>query len=1369
MAGLALAVAMAVAMVWAPPVVGQMQFAPRFRADVLTTDDGLPGQAITSLVQAEDGYLWIVASGVMTRFDGRRFQTVHPGGDGWPQGRLRSLFVGGGDTLWASIADEEATTVVRHADGGFTSVLTVPGPWGQVARDGDGTLWLGGFAAMARMADGALVDTLDIGMNIAGLGFGPELGPTVYLDRFGDLWTRDDDTRALLRLARGGVQRAGPAAAPILLTRPSTGDVLFTEVREGRMEVRDPAGSTLASYPESGGAVPLLVDRRDRLWVLDGEGLAVYPAASAAPVTRVAVPPGMALTGLVEDHQGTLWGSTVTSGLLRIRELPIHVVGVADGIRAGQVLLLAPARDGSVLATDRDGRAYRIGAEGVEIVYEYGSPEGSFRSSGGAHGLAEDRDGRLWFGTSGRTGTEGRHLVGRREGEPDVVVPVAASINAIAEDPRDDGTIWFGGVMLYRGRLTDSGVALTDSILFPTEDLRSLAFDDQGTLWAPVDEGLARIDDDGVTVLDGEAYPGRVARSVLVDSEGTLWIGTYGRGLVRYRDGTFSSVTEAQGLFEDVTSTLLEDDFGNLWMAGNQSIHRAAIRDLNAVLDGDLPRVVGVGYSRDDGIPNPETSGYSAAKDNGGRLWFPTFDGAVVVDPAAVFDLDATAPVVHVEGVRVGREAEARPRPPRGADGVRTLILDADERRFDVGFTAIDLRDPEGLRFQYILDDFDDGWRDAGESRSATYTNVAAGAYTFRVRALSGSGVASQEATLLLMVSPFFYETPAFFLLLVLAFGAGLALLLHVRERRGAARQAVLNRLVVERTRELSEAWKDTDDALQVVKAQAERLESLDRTRSRFFANVSHEFRTPLTLIVGPLRDLRRGKLGPLSEEAREGLDVVLESGERLTALVDQLLDVARLEVGELHLDLVPADVVPLLARVARSFDALARARDLDFEADLPAGPIVVSFDPNQFGKVLNNLLGNAFKFTEAHGRVALRARVDADAGSAGVVAIEVEDSGIGVPADAVERVFDRFFQADDSSKRRYRGAGVGLSLSRELVELHGGEIGLDSEVGRGTVVTVRLPLAPAGATPALPAMATAAAESPVGPPQDSPTADVPDPSAEDVTTVLLVEDEPQLRAYLRRHLEVEYRVVEASDGVAALKETLRIVPDLVISDVMMPNMDGEELVAAIRGNPDVSFLPVILLTARASREDLFSGLRGGADDYITKPFDIEEVLLRARNLIESRRRFRRRLEAEGVTVPIVPPPVGRDGAAAAFMGLVYEALVVDGMDEDFGVDGLAQALHMSRATLYRKSQDLLGRPPMEVVWEFRLDQGAQWLRETEVRVNEIAYGVGFKSVPHFSRKFRERFGVTPSAYRAGEGGTIGGAVGGDRSVTPGG
>jgi AraC-like DNA-binding protein len=179
----------------------------------------------------------------------------------------------------------------------------------------------------------------------------------------------------------------------------------------------------------------------------------------------------------------------------------------------------------------------------------------------------------------------------------------------------------------------------------------------------------------------------------------------------------------------------------------------------------------------------------------------------------------------------------------------------------------------------------------------------------------------------------------------------------------------------------------------------------------------------------------------------------------------------------------------------------------------------------------------------------------------------------------------------------------------------------------------------------------------------------------------------------------------------------------------------------------------VILLTARASREDLLSGLRGGADDYITKPFDIDEVLLRARNLIESRRRLRRRLEAKGVTVPVVPPPVGREGDAAAFLELVYEALVVDGMDEDFGIDGLARALHMSRATLYRRSQDLLGRSPMEVVWDFRLDQGAQWLRETEVRVNEIAYGVGFKSVPHFSRKFRERFGVTPSAYRAGEDG----------------
>ncbi|HSG48641.1 MAG TPA: ATP-binding protein [Longimicrobiales bacterium] len=1341
---LAAAVALSGAL-WSHPAAGQMRFDPRFRADVWTTDDGLAGQAVTALAQAGDGYLWLIASGAVTRFDGLNFRTFHTGEAGLPAGRPLSLAVARGDTVWVSFSDDAETTVARYTDGTFAVLFTVPGIWRQLARDGNGTLWLGGTLVMAPVEDGVPGETVSIGLNIAAYGYGRELGPSVWRDRFGDLWTRDDETRSLLRVSPAGAWLAGPAHAPVLLTRPSSGDILFTEVRDGQVAVLDRDGSIVASYRDAAGAVPHLVDRRGRLWVADTEGLAVYRGDSDVPVTRLEIPAAADLTELAEDRQGNLWGRTVTSGLIRIRELPTQVVGAPEGIRARQVLNLAAAPDGSVLASDRDGRAYRIGSRGVEVVYEFGDHEGSFGVLGGAYGLAEDRRGRMWFGTVGRPGQTGRHLVGKRNGTPDVVVPVRFGINAIAEDPRGDGTIWFGGVQLYRGRLTDSGVELVDSILFATEDLRSLAFDAQGTLWIPVDEGLARIDEAGLTMVRSPDYPGRAARSALVDHQGTLWIGTYRHGLLRYRDGAFSAVTEAQGLFEDVTSTLLEDDFGNLWMAGNRSIHRAAIRDLNAVLDGEMEGLTGVGYSRDDGIPNPETSGYTAAKDGEGRLWFPTFDGAVVIDPAAIFDLDAGPLEVYVEGVRIGDRSVPRDRDAEGSGGGAAIRLDAHERRFDVDFTAIDLRDAGGLRFRYILEGFDEGWTDAGEARTATYTNVNGGTYTFRVRALSGAGVESGEASLGIAVSPYFYETPPFLAFLGLALVGGMVLLFRHRERQGLARQAYLNEVVRERTRELSEASARAEEALEVAGAQAERLESLVRDRSRFFANVSHEFRTPLTLMVGPLRDLKHGRLGALSKEAEEEIGVVLESGERLALLVEQLLDIARLEVGELRLDPVRVDLLPLLRGVARSFAALARARDIHFEANLPAGPVVFSHDPDHLAKVLNNILGNAFKFTNAHGRVALTAAVKPDSQ---VLSVIVEDSGVGIPAEAIDRVFDRFYQADDSAKRRYQGAGVGLSLTRELVELHGGTIDLRSRLGQGTVVEVRLPLTEMDGDPPPEAGTTEPLRSGVGLMVGGSLAQPPDPATEDVTTILLVEDEPRLRAYLRRHLETEYRVVEASDGAAALEETLRLVPDLIISDVMMPKMDGEELVAAIRANPDVAFLPVILLTARASHGDMLSGLRGGADDYITKPFDVEEVMLRVRNLIGSRRRFRSRLEAEGIVTPSLAPPEGRGGAAAAFAADLHAALVDGAGDEDFGVDALARELHMSRSVLYRKAQVLLGRAPMEVVWDFRLDQAAQWLRETDLRVNEIAYGVGFKSVPHFSRKFRDRFGETPSAYR---------------------
>ena len=601
----------------------------------------------------------------------------------------------------------------------------------------------------------------------------------------------------------------------------------------------------------------------------------------------------------------------------------------------------------------------------------------------------------------------------------------------------------------------------------------------------------------------------------------------------------------------------------------------------------------------------------------------------------------------------------------------------------------------------------------------------------------------------------------------LLATGA-LWFLYHLRVRRLRIREATLERLVEARTGELARSKGETEAALATVEAQARELRSLDEAKSRFFANVSHELRTPLTLVQGPLQDVLDGRLGPTPDAVREQVATVLASGRRLGELVEQLLDVASLEAGELRLHLRKQDLRPLFERFAQSFRALARNRGIEFVANLPAGPVPATVDADRMEKVYANLLANAFKFTPGGGRVTYTVETVAE-GDVAQLVVTVEDDGPGIPLAEQQRIFDRFHQVDDSAKRTRGGAGLGLALVREVTELHGGSVAVWSEPGTGSRFTVRVPVdGPADVAPA-PTTTAASDESPgrVEPDLEervavtavgvaAPALDALAPSDADVEsdeaerpTILVTEDHAELRAYLRRHLEDRYRVIEASNGREGLDTARRTIPDLILCDVMMPEMDGEEMCRAIRADPELSYLPVIMVTAKASRQSRLSALEGGADDYLVKPFDPQELRLRVGNALASRRRFAERLLAEGRALPFVPLELPGSRPDRDFETSLDAVLRERMGDEDFGVDDMASTMAMSRATLYRKADDALGMSPMELLWTFRLKQAAHWLQETDGTVSEIAYASGFKTVPHFTRRFKERFGTTPAAYRS--------------------
>ncbi len=627
------------------------------------------------------------------------------------------------------------------------------------------------------------------------------------------------------------------------------------------------------------------------------------------------------------------------------------------------------------------------------------------------------------------------------------------------------------------------------------------------------------------------------------------------------------------------------------------------------------------------------------------------------------------------------------------------------------------------------MEGYDTDWREAGPEPTATYTNLDPGKYTFEVQAANSDGVWNREgATLAITVTP-----PAWRSWWAYALYAATALaLLFVLRRYELNRLQLKSRLALEFT-------------------ATEQLREVDRARSRFFANVSHEFRTPLTLTLGPLDDLLAGMHGTLTAPVIEQARLARRNAARVLDLINQILELARLEAGRTPLAARRLDLGASVDWAAAAFRPLAERRALAFEVSIPAEPLAIYADPEQLQKVLSNLLSNALKFTPEGGTV--RVAVDSDAESA---RISVRDSGPGIPPDEIVRIFDRFHRVE-GPVRGQAGTGIGLSLAKELVELHGGTLTVESEEGFGSTFTVTLrrghshlssdqivagdaavPWSPDAATPAPPVLA----------PEEAEPADDAESEAQDATTVLIVEDNAEVRAYLRSHLAATYRVLEASDGESGLERARSDLPDLVLSDVMMAGMDGYALCRALKSSPDTDFIPVILLTARAAQEDRLSGLGEAADDYLTKPFDVRELVARVANLIASRRTLRERF-GELPPTTLHATTIEVQSADAEFLDLVRGTIETHLDDETFTVDRLARAVAHSRGHLHRRLRALIDESPSDLIRRIRLERAAQLLEVGAGSVAGVAGAVGFKSVAHFSNRFKEQYGVRPSAYRS--------------------
>ncbi|MCP5104800.1 MAG: response regulator, partial [bacterium] len=555
------------------------------------------------------------------------------------------------------------------------------------------------------------------------------------------------------------------------------------------------------------------------------------------------------------------------------------------------------------------------------------------------------------------------------------------------------------------------------------------------------------------------------------------------------------------------------------------------------------------------------------------------------------------------------------------------------------------------------------------------------------------------------------------------------------------------------------------------LKEQSEKLKEMDKVKSRFFTNISHEFRTPLTLIMGPLEQM----LSECRDNAEQKrLNLMLRNAQRLLGLINQLLALSKFAGGKVKLQAARLNIVPFLKGITASFEPLAIQKevDLNFRGETPE--ILVYFDPAKLEEVLFNVLSNSVKFTPAGGKITIALRHARNRTTkekkfpSGTLEITVSDTGPGIPGEHLDHIFDRFYQVDNTYAHHSKGSGIGLAIARQMVELHHGTIGVQSRQGEnsGTEFIIRLPIGKEHLKQGEMVGLTQLPSLRKGPdeirkillfdkaekgdekfepyPETAVSKDAGTPAAgKDI--ILVVEDDSDVRAYIKVALKRFYSVVEAVDGEEGIQKCREIIPDLVISDVKMPRTDGFQLCRTLKGDRKTSHIPIILLTAKAAEENIIEGLKTGADDYITKPFNTEILVARIKNLIGLRRHLQETINREMTLQPTNLKVSHVDKELLKELKTVIEANI---SDPDFNVEELGRKLYMSHATLYRKIHAISGESPTEFIRSYRLKRGAELLKNNFGSVLETALEVGFSSANYFTKCFKKKFHQLPSSYK---------------------
>ncbi|MEQ9290208.1 MAG: two-component regulator propeller domain-containing protein [Cyclobacteriaceae bacterium] len=1272
----------------------------------LSVDDGLNHNSVLAILQDELGMMWFGTYDGLSRYDGYQFQNFRNNinsPSGMSHNIVNTLAKGDGGIWIGTLSglnfyDLRTNTFQRY----FTSNSGLPSDHiRSLLVDIVGRLWIGTDKGLCRMNNAQENHIEKISLGQDNLPFVTSMLESAS----GELWVGTNTSVFVYR--DGEFTRPGEFVGKHLvvsaLTEDDRGNIWIATLNDGLYILDMDRKEPLVHYDKTNDwfehndvrSVKSL--KNGQVWVgTNNGGLLVFEnkhqiiqSYNHAPKDANTIN-SSTIMAISEDNDGGVWLGNYEAGINYYHQDKKDFGWKKPATFSDyNITSLAQGSNGNIWVGTRTEGINRYNTKtGTASYFDINSFSERFSlQKRPVLSILEDKSRNLWIGRYEggllRVGLDSKQVVKYKLGADNSNAPQGNEhIYKILED--EFGKVWVGslnGLFLFDKAQGKFDRMYNGSIM----EMLKMGTD----IWASTGNQLMLFDtkDRSSTYFDTNQHHDEKFATILSihkDGQDNLWLGTRGQGLVKFHIPTrqMTGFTTNDGLANNIIEGILEDEEGFLWLSSNRGLTRFDPRSSQAI-----------NYEKTDGLQGNDFRQKSCLKTSSGLLVFGGFNGFNIFDPKTIQDNQLIPKPIITDLIVGNTSVFDRLSKVNLADHinfVNSIELQYFQSSIRFEFTSTNFLSPEKNRFSYQLAGHQDEWSNPTGQHSATFTNLPTGSYKFSLKTANNDGYWSDTSkTLKVVVLP-----PPWLSWWAYCLYAAVFLVVCTIMVKGFIRQQQLkNKLAV-------------DKALTELKFQ-------------LFTNISHEFKTPLTLIMVPLQQLL--SMEALGEKVKQKLGSIQDSANRLQEMINQLLDFRRLENKMDKPQWSKADIVAFVQQKCRHFNALAEEKQITFVVECEPNTFTAQFDSDKLEKIIYNLLSNSFKYTDS-GTVRLKFKVLDD----DKIQMSVSDTGVGMAKDQLPYIFDRFYQTGSPTKIS-TSTGIGLAYVNELVKCLDGTIEVESEPGKGTSFVVRIPL-----------LKTVVQLVPENVNAEGALSD------KGKTTILIVEDEEQLRAMLKEEFGSNYEVLEAENGEVGLELATELVPDLIVSDVSMPVMDGIRFTEEVRNKEQCNHIPIILLTAHTSGQHKIEGLQKGANDYINKPFNIFELKAKVENLLFAQKLLRQKIKKEFLTNPA---PESFPDEQDKFLRRAMEVVETQLANSDFNVDIFCREIGMSRTQLYRKIEATTGQSVKEFIRTIRLKKAADLLSNTNMQVKEVALAVGFNNLPYFRKCFQEQFGTSPKKF----------------------